>query len=144
MLRQVEAAIAVPEAHVERRAGLEAMLELDLEAEEVDIEAASAPLVEAAQDRGRNSQHHQASELISTPGRGQGPERGSATSAGSRRRRSPPKGTRPASPRGSLPARPRVPHRRGPPPESRAADAESQGPRALLDLEHFEVIARLD
>src|SRR5689334_13353244 len=58
MLRQVKHAVALLHAHVERRPLLEAMLEHQLEAEEVQVEILGPLLVEAAEDRSGMSEHH--------------------------------------------------------------------------------------
>src|SRR4051794_35564247 len=58
MLAQVDGALAEAEAHVERRSRLEAMLEVDLEAEVTDVELAGLVFVEHAEDGRRRVETH--------------------------------------------------------------------------------------
>ena len=60
VLADVQHAVAARDLHVQRHAGLEAMLPVDLEAEPVDVELAGLAFVEAPQDRNDRVKAHAA------------------------------------------------------------------------------------
>ena len=66
VLREVQPAVGQRQAEVERKILAEPMLELDLEAEEIDIELARLLLVEHSQDRGDGSKHCGHRRLLET------------------------------------------------------------------------------